>query len=397
MINADEDKKTKFKAKIQYYENLLKIPSQVHQWKPVLPVKDVHKFPILVYGMGALNEQTKNPLQDDDVLFEIKFVGVCHSDWHTILNEWKTSKYPVVAGHEMTGIVIETGSKVTKFKKFDKVALSPLYNSCKSCSNCKLKMEQYCINGTTETYNQYDRKETDTSLPTGPVTYGGYCNLMVCKQDVLFHFPDNIPMDKGAPLLCAGLTMFNAIIALSIPENQKENVRIGIAGIGGLGHIALKICNALKIKTVALTTSFEKLKDCKKFGTSKAIWMKNIEALEKNANSMDYIIDTIPFKHDLDPYIKLLKTFGCLCVVGSFYSLNPDFSEIIRNGKKIMGSNTAGTLVTKQYLKWTSETKMDVLPQIELITFNELNDTHVKLVENKCRYRFVIDVTKSMM
>lgn len=398
-------KRNIYEQKIKLYSPQRYIDAKDGLLKPT-PISNISEYkpnfqpnkPLLVVGYGAITEKSKNmpvvferrDLADNDVMFEVLFVGVCHSDWHTILNEWKTSKYPVVAGHEMTGIVKGVGKSVTKFKLGDKVALSPLYNSCQQCKECKSGEEQYCENGTTETYNQYERLPTDIKEPSGSVTYGGYCNIMVAKEDFLFKFPDNLPMDRGAPLLCAGITVYNALNSLNIKQGEV----LGVAGIGGLGSLLLKICQVRGICTVALTTTGWKLKDSERLGAKMAILMKDKETLDIMEGKLDYIIDTIPFKHDLDPYIKLLKTHGTLCVVGSFFCLDPDFNEIIRKGKKIQGSNTAGTRIIKEFLEFCSQS--DVLPDIEIITFDKLNATRDKLVKSECKYRYVIDIKSSI-
>lgn len=374
-------------------------------YKPT-PIADPGKYqskidptkPTLVFGYGAMTEKSKTmpviferrALKPDDVMFEILFEGVCHSDWHTILNEWKNSKYPVVAGHEMTGIVMHVGDSVTKFKPGDKVALSPLYNSCRNCKLCAAGEEQYCENGTTETYNAPDRMPFDKLEPTGDVTYGGYSNIMVVGEYFLFKFPDNLPMDKGAPLLCAGLTVYNALVELDVKPGQS----VGIAGIGGLGSILITICKVLGIKAVALTTTEWKVKDSMRLGASKAVLMKDKTTLDKMEGTLDFIICTIPFKHDTDPYVKLVKTHGCVCMVGAFYSLNPDFNHIIRKGKKLQGANTAGTKVASEFLQFCS--KHGIVSEIELISFDGLNETRDKLVKSECKYRYVIDVKASM-
>lgn len=358
--------------------------------------------PISTFGYGAMNKFSKLlPVEFDrraprpnDIVFEIKFCGVCHSDWHTILDEWKNSKYPVITGHEMTGICIQTGAYVTRFKVGDRVALSPLYNCCRVCNNCKAGYEQYCENDTTETYNMYDRNIGDI-LPVGPVTYGGYSNIMVADEHFVFRLPDNLPMDKSAPLLCAGMTVYGAIQTCGIRQGHK----LGIAGIGGLGHLLIKIAKTLGIYVVCLTTSDWKIEDSKRLGADHAVCMNDREQLSKIEGTLDYIIDTIPFKHDLDPYLDLLKIFGTHCVVGSFYSLNPDFNKVIRKGKVIRGSNINSLKGTTDFLSFCSVAKengFDILPDIELITLDQINKTHDRLVRSRARYRYVIDVQKSM-
>lgn len=406
--SQDQSKKNSYDNKLKYYSNVTSKNPRDNLLKPV-PVTDLSNYklnlennnpgkPVLAFGYGTMSEKSKNvpviferrALGNNDVMFEIYYEGVCHSDWHTILNEWKNSKYPVVAGHEMTGVVIQIGPGVKNFQVGNKVALSPLYNSCRKCNNCKKGEEQYCENGTTETYNQQDRLPTDKKEPTCSVTYGGYSNIMVVDEYFLFKFPDNLAMDRGAPLLCAGLTVYNAILDLKI----KPGELLGVAGIGGLGSILIKMCKVMGIRTIALTTTEWKLDDAKKLGAEKSILMKDMTTLGLIENKLDYIIDTIPFKHDLDPYLKLLKIHGTICVVGAFFNMNPDFNEIIRRGKKIQGSNTAGTVVANIFLEFCS--KHNILQDIELIKFDQLNDTHDKLVKSQCRYRYVIDVKSSM-
>jgi Zn-dependent alcohol dehydrogenases len=353
--------------------------------------------PIPVFAYGAINNKSKllpvefdrRAPRDDDVVFKILFCGVCHSDWHVIMDEWKNTKYPIVTGHEMTGIVIGLGKKVSNFNIGDKVALSPLYNSCGICDNCKNSHEQYCENDATETYNMPDRGPGDIK-PVGPITQGGYSNIMVVNEKFLFKFPDNLPMDSGAPLLCAGITVYNAVKTLGIQPGQV----LGVAGIGGLGSTLLKLCRILDIKTIALTTTEWKLKDSLRLGAQKAVLMKDRETLEKMEGTLDFIIDTIPFAHEIDDYLKLLKLFGTHCVVGAFFSQNVDFNTVIRKGKIIRASNIGSIRETTDFLNFCS--RNNFYPEIELIQFDKLNETRDNLLKSKAKYRYVIDIENSM-
>ena len=355
--------------------------------------------PILTLGYGALNEYSmtmplmfeRPALGDNDVLFEVSYCGICHSDWHVILNEWKMTKYPVVPGHEMTGIVIKVGNKVKKFGVGDLVALSPLYNSCLTCEWCKRGEEQYCLNGYTETYNFNERLPEDTKPPTGPLTYGGYSNLMVAHDHFLFKLPKNLPMDRSAPLLCAGMTVYNAFISCGIQAGDK----LGVAGIGGLGHLLIKIAKAKGVEVVALTTTKWKLRDSiDNLGADDAVLMKDKDKLTLMKGKLDYIIDTIPFKHDLDDYLELLRPKGTLCVVGALYSLNPDFNTVIRTGKIIRGSNISGTIGTEEFLQFCSQNL--ILADIEKVHLGEINNTRNKLTNSEVKYRYVLDIKNSV-
>lgn len=365
-----------------------------------------------VVGFGVQSEHAapepmkfqRRPLEPEDVLFDVHFCGVCHSDWHTMKNEWNTTKYPIITGHEITGIVTSVGDAVKEFKAGTRVILSPLYNSCRACRACENFEEQYCEKGTTETYNQYDRLPTDIKDPTGPVTQGGYSNAMVVHQRYLFHLPDNLPMDRAAPLVCAGLTVFGMITRFLEDQEKagkKPNTRrVGIAGIGGLGHMALKICKALGIGTViALTTTEWKVKHAKETAT-RALLMKNLAEVEKLEGKLHMVLCTIPFRHDMDPYVNLLQSpGGTAAIVGLLMANTVEFDVLVRKGLKLQGWNTGGTALIQKYLQWTSamlEKGEDVLPDIESITFEQLAGTRAALLRSECKFRFVIDVRKSL-
>lgn len=385
--------------------SIVKIGSRTEILRIPTPINPVQYHPQMnqqnnsfnVFGYGAINKYSKLiPVEFDrrqprekDVVFEIKFCGVCHSDWHVILDEWKNSKYPIVTGHEMTGIVTQVGSGVTRFKVGEKVALSPLYNSCRHCENCNAGYEQYCKNDTTETYNMYDRLPGELKQ-RGPVTQGGYSNVMVADEYYVFKLPENLPMDRAAPLLCAGTTVYSTILINRMQPGQT----LGIVGIGGLGHLLIKIAKAMGIRVIAITTTEWKLGAAKELGADDSVLSKDLEKLEKMKGTLDFIVDTIPFRHDINKNLELLKLFGIYTIVGCFFDIDTDGNEMIREGKVIRGSNIGSIASTTQFLDFCS--KHNILPETQTITLDQVNGTRDKLVKSEARFRYVIDIDASM-
>jgi uncharacterized zinc-type alcohol dehydrogenase-like protein len=347
-----------------------------------------------INAIGYATDHKKNPLvlmefdrrapNPDDVVIQIAYCGVCHSDWHVILNEWKNTKYPTIVGHEITGIVIKIGPNVKKFKIGNKVAVGPNYNSCRQCSQCQKNNEQYCINEVTETYNMPDRKPYEVN-PTGPITYGGYSNVIVVSERFVFRLPSAMPLDLAAPLLCAGVTMYTPLKEFGVSARSK----VGIAGIGGLGHIGIKLAKAFGAEVVALTRTPAKKTDSIRLGANSSILMMDDNELKLAEGTFDLIINTIPFNHDLLPYLKLLKNDGgTLWIVGSFFTMATDFDILNRHGKIIRGSSTAGTERTRELLKFCDEKK--IYPEIEIIDIKQINQTHPLIISSEVKYRFVI-------
>lgn len=354
---------------------------------------NVNQVPIKAIGYGTLHrnmllsrmEFERRGPREDDIVIKIEYCGVCHSDWHVILDEWQNSKYPVLVGHEITGTVVKIGSKVSSFKIGDKVALGPNYNSCKHCSQCNSGFEQYCENDVTETYNMPDRKPRELK-PTGPITYGGYSNVIVVNQGYVLKIPKDAPMDKMAPVLCAGATMYTPLKYLNIGSSHV----VGIAGIGGLGHIGIKLAKGKGAIVVALTRTPWKVEDSKRLGADQAILTTNQDSLKPFEGKFDLIIDTIPFNHDLNPYLNLIKPNGTLWIVGSFFSMVADFNIINRKGKIIRGSSTAGIQYTQETIDFCANNK--IYPEIETINIENVEKTHRSLLLSEVKYRYVIDM-----
>jgi alcohol dehydrogenase (NADP+) len=402
LATTDSNKRMIYENKIQYYNTFRKNIDEAGLQKPQKFQSESYELnindPISIKAIGYGTNNKEIPLElmeferrvprDNDVVIQILYCGVCHSDWHVILNEWKNSKYPVLVGHEITGKVIKVGKNVTKFKVGDSVAVGPNYNSCRRCNQCEIGFEQYCINDVTETYNMPDRKDDKELKPTGPITYGGYSNVIVANENYVLKIPDSSPLDKIAPVLCAGATMFTPLKYLQVNQNFK----IGIAGIGGLGHIGIKLAKALGAHVVAITHTKEKLSEAKDvLGANESLLIDDKDKLKPHKNTFDLIIDTIPFNHDLMPYIELIKTNGTLWIVGSFFTMATDFDLVNRKGKIIRGSSTAGIYDTQEAINFCAENK--IYPDIQLINIKDINKTHNDLVMSKVRYRYVIDVS----
>jgi uncharacterized zinc-type alcohol dehydrogenase-like protein len=366
---------------------------------------DIEANPIKAIGYGTDHKDKKLRLmqfdrrapRDTDVVIKIAFCGVCHSDWHTVLDEWRNAKYPIVVGHEITGTVIKAGAAVKKFKVGDKVAVGPNYDSCRSCDLCKKGIEQYCLNGVTEVYNMADRMYAGQIKANGPVTQGGYANVITVDEHFVLALKD-APLDKAAPLLCAGITMYTPLkqfvgLKKAIEAKEGKSFRVGIAGVGGLGSMGIQIAKALDFEVFGLTCTPEKETNTN-LGQDGMILMKDINVHEKKKayfNTFDLIIDTIPFAHNIMPYIQLLKPESTLWVVGSFQDQTLPHNELNRMGRIIRGSSTGNIADTQEFIDFCIE--KNIYPNIEKINIQDINETHKKLVLSQVKYRFVIDMS----
>lgn len=335
--------------------------------------------------LGLMEFKRRAP-RDSDVVIEIKYCGICHSDWHVILDEWKNTRYPVIPGHEITGIVIAIGLAVRKFKVGDSVGLGPAYNSCRRCEQCLSSNVQYCLNDLTETYNFPDRLG-DELKPTGPVTHGGYSTVIVADQHYVFSIPQDAPLEKIAPLLCAGLTMWTPLITIGVDSKNK----VGIIGIGGLGHIGVKLAKALGATVIAFTHTAEKLQDIRALGADDVVLSSDLKRMKEYEGKLDLIIDTIPFNHDLTMYINLVRPAGVFWNIGSLMVMATDFELLGRMNIAIKGSILGSLQDSQDLINFCVE--RGIYPEVKLIGASEINDTHRKIVESEVRYRYVIDIS----
>lgn len=317
---------------------------------------------------------------DEDVKIDITYCGVCHSDIHTVRNDWKNSTYPVIPGHEIIGRVVEVGSKVSGFKKGDLVGVGCMVDSCQSCSACKDDLEQFCEKGATFTYNSKDKHLSGQ-------TYGGYSTTVVVNKDFVLKVPENIDEKGAAPLLCAGITTWSPLRHWKVKKGDK----VGVVGLGGLGHMGVKFANALGAHVVMITTSPSKSSDAKKLGAQEVLISKNEDEMQKHAASFDFILNTVPVGHDIDPYINLLKRDATMVMVGAVEPLEPFHGGgLIMGRKRIAGSLIGGIKETQEMLDFCGE--HNIVSDIELIDMQNINKAYERVIDSDVKYRFVIDM-----
>ncbi len=322
----------------------------------------------------------RRALQEDDVLIEIDFCGVCHSDIHTVMNDWGGSKYPVVPGHEIVGHVIATGSKVTRFKTGDTVGVGCLVDSCQSCTSCENHLEQYCLHGNTGTYNGKDKI-------SGGYTYGGYSDKIVVKESFVLHIPKTLDMAAAAPLLCAGITTWSPLRKWNVQKGDK----VGVIGLGGLGHMGVKFAHALGAHVVMITTSPQKGDDAKKLGADEVLISTDKKAMRSHRGTFDFLLNTIPVKHQADPYITLLKTDATMVFVGAIEPIEPiNMGLIVSRRKNLAGSLIGGIKETQEMLDFCGT--HGITCDIETIPIQDINLAYERVVKNDIKYRFVIDM-----
>ncbi|KAB1211054.1 putative mannitol dehydrogenase [Morella rubra] len=321
---------------------------------------------------------------DKDVTFRVLYCGICHSDLHMIKNEWGSSTYPVVPGHEIVGVVTEVGSKVQNFKVGDKVGVGCMVGSCNSCDSCANDLENYCP----KMVLTYGAKYYD-----GTTTYGGYSDLMVADEHFVVRIPENLPLDAGAPLLCAGITVYSPLRYYGL---DKPGMQVGVVGLGGLGHVAVKFAKAMGVKVTVISTSSNKKEEAlKHLGADSFLVSKDQDQMQAAQGTLDGIIDTVSAKHPLLPLIGLLKTHGKLVMVGAPEKPLelPVFPLLM--GRKIVGGSTIGGMKeTQEMIDFAA--KHNITADIEVISMDYVNTAMERLVKADVRYRFVIDIGNTL-
>ncbi|CRX37683.1 NAD(P)-dependent alcohol dehydrogenase [Estrella lausannensis] len=326
----------------------------------------------------------RRSLRPLDVKIEILFCGVCHSDLHQARNEWQNTRYPVVPGHEIVGRVVQVGQDVKAFKVGDLAGVGCLVDSCRTCPSCKEHLEQYCENGMTFTYNGIDKID-------GTITYGGYSGEIVVDEAFVLKIPKQFTekdLPGVAPLLCAGITTYSPLRHWKVGKDS----RVGVVGIGGLGHMAIKLAKAMGAHVVVFTSSESKVQDVKRLGASEVVISKNKKEMSKFAASLDFIINTVSVSHNLDEYLQLLKQGGTMCLVGAPPTPHPspNVTNLIYKRRSLGGSLIGGLKETQEMLDFCGQ--HHVLSDIELIPIQRINEAYERMLKGDVKYRFVIDL-----
>lgn len=329
--------------------------------------------------LGPLTINRREPL-NDDVEIDILYCGVCHTDIHFARNEWGLTAYPVVPGHEIVGRVTRVGDKVTRFKPGDLAAVGCMVDSCRTCVNCKQHQEQFCLKGSTFTYNGQDKH-------SGGMTFGGYSEKIVVTEDFALKVPDNLDPARAAPLLCAGITTCSPLRRWEVGKGKK----VGIVGLGGLGHMGVKFAHAFGAHTVLFTTSERKVADGKRLGADEVVISKDADAMAGHAGSFDMILDTVSADHDLNALLGLLKLDGSLVLVGAPPNPQPvGIFGLLVPRRHLSGSLIGGIAETQEMLDFCGRHKVEC--DIELIRMDQINEAYERMIRSDVKYRFVIDM-----
>lgn len=316
-----------------------------------------------------------------EMTVEILYCGVCHTDLHQARNEWGGSRYPIVPGHEIVGRVVAAGSAVTRFKVGGIAAIGVLVDSCRKCNPCKSGEEHFCLEGMAETYNSTDRVD-------GSVTRGGYSTNYVVDERFAHHVPENLDLAAVAPLLCAGITTYSPLRHWTVGPGKK----VGIVGLGGLGHMGLKFANAFGAHVVQFTTNMRKRDDAHRLGADEVVLSTDAAAMRAHARSFDVILDTVSAPHSLDPYTDLLKQDATMVLVGlpeTFPVVNTP--TLIGRRASIAGSMIGGMPETQEMLDYCG--KNNIVSDVEVIAIDQINEAYERLLKQNVKYRFVIDMS----
>jgi uncharacterized zinc-type alcohol dehydrogenase-like protein len=319
----------------------------------------------------------------DDVVMDIQYCGICHSDIHSARNEWGGTHYPFVPGHEIVGRVSAVGEKVTNYKKGDLVGVGCLIDSCGHCESCQDGLEQYCENGWTGTYNGDDKIGGTPHTHT----FGGYSDKITVKERFVLRIPENLDPAGAAPLLCAGITTYSPLKHWKVGPGKK----VGIIGLGGLGHMGVKLAHAMGADVVMITTSPEKAKDAEKLGANEVLISTDDDAMTAMQGSFDFLLNTIPVGHDVNPYMELVKRDGTMVIVGAVEALTKASGvPFIFKRRSMAGSLIGGLPETQEMLDFCGE--HNITCDIEMIDIKDVNTAYDRTVKGDVKYRFVIDM-----
>lgn len=323
---------------------------------------------------------TRRKLNPDDILIDIHYCGVCHSDLHQARDEWSGGIFPMVPGHEIVGVVKQTGTNVRNHKPGDLVGVGCLVDSCQTCPSCKDSLEQYCERGFVGTYNSYEK---DGKTPT----YGGYSDKIVVHQRFVLKVSPKLDQKAVAPLLCAGITTYSPLKHWKVGPGKN----VAVVGLGGLGHMGVKFARAFGAHVTCITSSSNKVQDARELGAHEVIVSKNKDEMTKHRNTFDFILDTVSAEHDINAYLDLLRRDGTICLVGlpPVPASIPPF-PLVMGRKKIAGSLIGGLKETQEMLDFCAQA--NIVSQVEVIPIQSINEAYERMLRNDVKYRFVIDM-----
>ena len=321
----------------------------------------------------------RRELNANDVQVEILYSGVCHSDVHQARSEWGPSLYPLVPGHEIVGRVTAVGAEVGRFKVGDLAGVGVLVDSCQHCDSCFAGLEQYCENESTQTYNSRERESK-------AITFGGYSTSIVVREEFVLRVPESLDLKAVAPLLCAGITMYSPLRHWKIGAGHN----VAVVGLGGLGHMGIKLAAAMGAQVTLFTTSQGKAEDGLRLGAHHVVISSDKAAMKAVRASFDFILSTVPTSHDLNPYLGTLKLGGQLVIVGAIDPVEVHGGQLISHRRSVSGSNIGGLQETQEMLDFCAE--HGIVADIELINIQDINAAYDRVVKNDVKYRFVIDM-----
>lgn len=326
-------------------------------------------------------EIERRAVKATDIEIEILFCGVCHSDLHTARNDWGGTLYPTVPGHEIVGRITQVGSEVTKMKVGDLAGVGCLVDSCQTCENCKKDLEQYCTNGWVGTYNGEDKH-------LGGYTFGGYSEKIVVDENFVLKVPTNLDLAAVAPLLCAGITTWSPLKHWKVGKGSK----VAVVGLGGLGHMAIKLAKGLGADVTLFSRSADKIQDAKDLGADTVVISTDENQMKSVEGNFDLIIDTVPCIHDINPYISTLNINGTIVLIGYLGPLDPFLNSVpmIMGRKSVAGSLIGGIAETQEMLDFCGAN--NIVSDIEIIKMQDINEAYERMLKSDVKYRFVIDM-----
>ncbi len=343
-------------------------------------VCEAYAAPAADKPLGPLKIERRDPTPED-VQIDILYCGVCHSDLHMARNEWHFTTYPVVVGHEIVGRIAKVGSDVTKFKVGDLVGVGCMVDSCRKCPNCTEGLEQYCDIGNVQTYGGIEKQ-------TGKPTNGGYSKSITVYEGFVLKIPEGMDLAATAPLLCAGITTWSPLRHWKVGPGQK----VGIVGLGGLGHMGVKFAKALGAHVVLFTTSPSKVEDGKKLGAHEVVVSKNADEMKAHHASFDFILDCVSADHDMNAYLNLLKRDGTLCLVGAPEHPQPIAAfPLLMKRRRLAGSGIGGIAETQEMLDFCGQ--HGITSDVEVIRMDQINDAYERMLKQDVRYRFSVDMS----